>query len=69
MLSKRLPIDFINNKEFTYNSQSSLEDEPEKTSRDLQLQGEEKKNKKKNHSQLLVNISGIEFAIQIRGIR
>jgi ribosome-binding ATPase YchF (GTP1/OBG family) len=58
MLSKRLPIEFIDNKELTLNSFSSLEDEPEKTSREAEGQND-KKAKKKGHSQLLVNLSGI----------
>jgi hypothetical protein len=58
MLSKRLPIEFIDNKELTLNSFSSLEDEPDKTARETEGQAE-KKVKKKAHSQLLVNLSGI----------
>jgi hypothetical protein len=65
MLSKRLPIEFIDNKELTLNSFSSLEDEPDKSARETQGQGE-RRIKKKGHSQLLVNLSGIPAATQIR---
>ncbi len=68
MLSKRLPIDFIDNKELTLNSLSSLEDEPDKTARETEGQPE-KKIKKKGHSQLLVNLAGIGGLIQTRAIQ